>query len=110
MSAARPAKECPVCHGTIRPKGEGRTPVYCGDKCRKSAWRYREKQRDQEAKRLAGFVPTARRVLPRPKDEQGYLETLKAASGDVACRVCEERPATIGPPGNPLLCSACARA
>jgi endogenous inhibitor of DNA gyrase (YacG/DUF329 family) len=109
-SLLRQPKKCPVCHGAVHPKDEGRVPIYCSDKCRKSAWRYREKRRDDEAKRSVGFVPTARKIAPRPKDEPGYLASLDEASQGIVCRVCEERPATIGPPGSPLLCSACARA
>jgi hypothetical protein len=104
---------CPVCFkGFQQTKGGrgkeqgGRPALYCSTRCRQAAWRARERLRDQAAKAQVHYSPPPRK--PAPVDVSAYAPA--EVSAPVACHICQERDATVGPPGSPLLCEACARA
>lgn len=89
---------CLVCGKAMRPKGTGRPPRYCSNRCKEKARRERDRERDR----------FSRNTVEAP--EPGAVEVDSGVTSDAVCRVCEINAASVGPPGNPILCSSCAAA
>jgi hypothetical protein len=107
LAPARSIVICPVCRRGFQPKPDGRRPRFCSTRCRVAAFKARERLRDRQSKEGVGYVPPKRISAWNPRDRARYESGAAAAS--LLCRVCEERAATVGPPGSPLLCVVCAR-
>ena len=81
--------KCRICGKGIVRAWTGRTPRYCGSKCKEKARRMRETRKE-----AASFVE-ARTGQEIPIGD------------DVSCHVCAAAPASVGEPV-PLLCEGCA--
>lgn len=89
------------CDRNVAQPTTGRPRRYYDDRCKERARRSRERARDDFARAGSGV------------GSPGVVGT-PIVSGDVGeaaeCRVCGRAPASVGPPGNPILCQGCAAA
>lgn len=91
---------CLECGSMFRAKGTGRPRLFCGDRCKERVRRRRERDREEVARQGVNYAPN-----------QGRADRIAArAMEGPACRVCDSRPAEVGPPGAPILCAECSGA
>lgn len=90
---------CLVCGKKIKVKGTGRPPRYCTDqqRCKEKARRNRNKDRNRAMRATVDALEPG---------EPAYA--TNGVESDRVCHVCDTNPATLGPPGNPIICEPCA--
>lgn len=88
------------CDRNVAQPVTGRPRRYFNDRCKERARRSRERARDD-------FSRGGSRV-----GSPGVVGTPSVSGDEQAaeCRVCGRAPASVGPPGNPILCQGCAAA